>query len=163
METTADPRITILSDQIAEAQDWLKFVWIEFLKWFAFLCTLNVAALGAFHFIPANTQSILAIVFIVLNFGGCISTGFVMAYTNFAFLQESKAYAEIVRAYATANINGLDEVVKSTIPRRLAIWASISVLLALVLISFVWAWAFFQALSPSHRLSTLLIASECCS
>src|SRR5256885_1995144 len=95
-ETTRD----ILHKEVGSLHEWLKLIWAEYLKWFTFFCTLNVAAIGALHFVDFSVRSYFEVVFLILNIGGVITSAFILYYTRSTSIRIAEVHVNLRATYS---------------------------------------------------------------
>jgi hypothetical protein len=131
-----------------ETADWLKFVWTENLKWFAFFCTLNVTAIGAIHFVDGQYQWYLKLVFFVLNLGAITTSIIVMTYTINCIALLSSLKGTIENNYLDEDMTKSDREYlalyrDSTMFTVLGGWVCLAVVGAMVMFAFIWGTFLF--------------------
>jgi hypothetical protein len=137
MSDNIDEELQLLRTHVQQIQDWIRFVWAEYLKWFAFICTLNVAAVGAVHFIGSSSRLYFSMVFALLDLGGCLSSIFVLFFTA-SSARGAKVYSEAMDNLISARISINARNLPATTPLVLGLWIGSSIIVALLFFLSLW-------------------------
>jgi 3-oxoacyl-[acyl-carrier-protein] synthase-3 len=138
----------ILRKEIDDLYDWLKFVWSEFLKWFTFFCTLNVAAIGALQFVDIYLRQFVEFVFFVLNIGGVVSSTFVLSYTWTIASRVTDTRKKLGATYDNVS----KSLLRGTEPFILAAWTGSSIVAAFLLFVSIWGMFLWTGIERKKNL-----------
>ena len=131
-------QLDFIQQQLDEIRDSFKFVWTEYLKWYTFLSTLNLLALGFVHgsaTTPNRPSIVLA--FATFNFLGCITSIALFEYTRRNRRRWSDGKA-IIRSGLTGSGASGDVVETLTLPFAIGMWAAVANGIALLLFLVIW-------------------------
>ncbi len=124
----------VLQKEVSDLHEWLRFTWTEFLKWFTFFCTLNVAAIGALHFIDLPLRPFVEFIFITLNIGGMFICAITFCYTRLVSFRMEETYKKLKATYP----NEVNALISPTAPTTMAAWFAIFMIAAFLLFIAVW-------------------------
>src|SRR6185312_9836863 len=124
------------ADKVDSIVDWLKFAWSEYLKWFAFLCTLNVAGIGVLRYVEQPFQVWFEFVFVMFNVGGFL-TSIALSLHSFYATREIRKIDEANRISSARDGRAARPHIAS-VPLAFGIWCAFASFCAMLQFSIIW-------------------------
>lgn len=123
--------------QVSRIETNFRFAWSEYLRWYAFLSTLNLVGLGFFVEFGRNTGWLVPAAFLMFNLLGLVTSILMVPYT--------RTVTELVRGLDPVPPQELPNLTRAVggIPRTIGYWAAIANAISLVAFAALWGYLLF--------------------
>lgn len=131
-----------------ELHQWLRYIWGEYMKWFTFLSTLNVAGLALTQKIIPQDGFLVCLAFSVFNILGLVGTITIQIY-SFISLRRTDRLLNLLKGLATDQElpSPIKQEFLPTLPLFVPIWTGIANFTAIAFFALIWS---YLAIVGSH-------------